>query len=198
MIENNISDNDLKFLIESAFQKLEKTEETDSKISAEKSSTLNWILAFTTLFVGMCIQNYKSVSDLCLKEELFISEKILFTFLVIMLILYKIANIKYEEYKKSFLANLHTHMLALLFDIKIKLRPKLTNDALFVPSFINRFRNGELSPDYDNESKKALKIIDKKISIYSRCLKLIYTMTMIAFTINLIITIVMIMNINGG
>jgi len=198
MTENKLSDNDLKFLLESAFHKLEKTEETDSKISAEKSNTLNWILALTTLFVGICLQNYKSVSGLYLKEEFFISEKILFTFLVIMLIAYKIVNTKYEEYKKSFLANLHTHKLELLFDITMKLRPKLSSDPLFVPSFINRFRNGELIPDSDNVRNEAFKIIDKKISIYSRLLKLIYSVTMIAFTINLTITIVLIMNINGG
>ena len=36
MIEKELSDIDLKLLVESAFQKLEKTEEIDSKISTVK------------------------------------------------------------------------------------------------------------------------------------------------------------------
>jgi hypothetical protein len=198
MKEKELSDTDLKLLVESAFQKLEKTEEIDSKISTEKSNTLNWILALTTLFVGICLQNYKVVTDFCLKEELFIAEKVLFAFSVIMLIAYKIVNTNYEMQKKSFLANLHTHKLELLFDIAFKLMPKLTDEPVFVPSFINRFRDGELILDYDKERKEAFKTIDRKVGIYGKLLKLIYTVTMIAFMINLTITIMLIMNINGG
>lgn len=198
MIEKELSDIDLKLLVESAFQKLEKTEEIDSKISTEKSNTLNWILALTTLFVGICIQNYKSITTLCLKEELFLAEKIIFAFSVIMLIAYKIVNTNYEKQKKLFLANLHTHKLELLFDLKTKLKPKLTDEQTFIPSFINCFRNGEFIPDYDKERKEAFKTIDRKVNIYGKLLKLIYTMTMIAFMINLTITIILIMKINGG
>lgn len=198
MIEKDLHESDLKTLIESAFHKLEKTEEIDSKISTEKSNTLNWILALTTLFVGICIQNYKSVTNLCLKEELFLAEKIIFAFSVVMLIAYKIVNTNYEKQKKSFLANLHTHKLELLFDLKTKLKPKLTNEQIFIPSFINRFRNGELIPDYDKERKEAFKTIDRKVSNFGKLLKLIYTVTMTAFIINLTITIILIMNINGG
>lgn len=198
MIEKELPDSDLKTLIESAFQKLEKTEEIDSKISTEKSNTLNWILALTTLFVGIGIQNFKSITTLCFKEELFFAEKIIFAFSVIMLIAYKIANTNYEKQKKSFLANLHTHKLELLFDLKTKLKPKLTNEQTFIPSFINRFRDGEFIPDYDKERKKAFKTIDRKVSNFGKLLKLIYTVTMTAFIINLTITIILIMNINGG
>jgi len=198
MIEKELSDIDLKLLVESAFQKLEKTEEIDSKISTEKSNTLNWILALTTLFVGICIQNYKSITTLCLKEELFLAEKIIFALSVIMLIAYKIVNTNYEKQKKSLLANLHTHKLELLFDLKIKLKPKLTNEQTFIPSFINRFRDGEFIPDYDKERKEAFKTIDRKVSNFGKLLKLIYTVTMTAFIINLTITIILIMNINGG
>ncbi|MBV6477964.1 MAG: hypothetical protein HGGPFJEG_00709 [Ignavibacteria bacterium] len=198
MIEKELSDIDLKLLVESAFQKLEKTEEIDSKISTEKSNTLNWILALTTLFVGICIQNYKSITTLCLKEELFLAEKIIFAFSVIMLIAYKIVNTNYEKQKKSFLANLHTHKLELLFDLKTKLKPKLTNEQTFIPSFINRFRNGELIPDYDKERKEAFKTIDRKVSNFGKLLKIIYAVTLTAFIINLTITIMLIMNINGG
>ena len=198
MIEKELSDIDLKLLVESAFQKLEKTEEIDSKISTEKSNTLNWILALTTLFVGICIQNYKSITTLCLKEELFLAEKIIFALSVIMLIAYKIVNTNYEKQKKSLLANLHTHKLELLFDLKTKLKPKLTNEHTFIPSFINRFRDGEFIPDYDKERKEAFKTIDRKVSNFGKLLKLIYTVTMIAFIINLTITIILIMNINGG
>lgn len=198
MIEKELPDSDLKTLIESAFQKLEKTEEIDSKISTEKSNTLNWILALTTLFVGIGIQNYKSITTLCLKEELFFAEKIIFAFSVIMLIAYKIVNTNYEKQKKSFLANLYTHKLELLFDLKTKLKPKLTNEQTFIPSFINRFRDGEFIPDYDKERKEAFKTIDRKVGIYGKLLKLIYTVTMTAFIINLLITIILIMNINGG
>ncbi len=198
MIEKELPDSDLKTLIESAFQKLEKTEEIDSKISTEKSNTLNWILALTTLFVGIGIQNYKSITTLCFKEELFFAEKIIFAFSVIMLIAYKIVNTNYEKQKKSFLANLHTHKLELLFDLKTKLKPKLTNEQTFIPSFINRFRDGEFIPDYDKERKEAFKTIDRKVGIYGKLLKLIYTVTMTAFIINLLITIILIMNINGG
>lgn len=195
MIEKELSDIDLKLLVESAFQKLEKTEEIDSKISTEKSNTLNWILALTTLFVGICIQNYKTITNLCLKEELFLAEKIIFAFSVIMLIAYKIVNTNYEKQKKSFLANLHTHKLELLFDLKTKLKPKLNNEQTFIPSFINRFRNGDLIPDYDKERKEAFKTIDRKVSNFGKLLKLIYTVTMTAFLINLTITIILIMNI---
>lgn len=198
MIEKELSDIDLKLLVESAFQKLEKTEEIDSKISTEKSNTLNWILALTTLFVGICIQNYKTITNLCFKEELFLAEKIIFAFSVIMLIAYKIVNTNYEKQKKSFLANLHTHKLELLFDLKTKLKPKLTNEQTFIPSFINRFRNGDLIPDYDKERKEAFKTIDRKVSKLGKLLKLIYSVTMTAFIINLTITIILIMNINGG
>ncbi|MBP8994196.1 MAG: hypothetical protein KBG30_10370 [Bacteroidales bacterium] len=198
MIEKELPDSDLKTLIESAYQKLEKTEEIDSKISTEKSNTLNWILALTTLFVGIGIQNFKSITTLCFKEELFFAEKIIFAFSVIMLIAYKIANTNYEKQKKSFLANLHTHKLELLFDLKTKLKPKLTNEQTFIPSFINRFRDGEFIPDYDKERKKAFKTIDRKVSNFGKLLKLIYTVTMTAFIINLTITIILIMNINGG
>ncbi len=198
MIEKELPDSDLKTLIESAFQKLEKTEEIDSKISTEKSNTLNWILALTTLFVGIGIQNFKSITALCFKEELFFAEKIIFALSVIMLIAYKIVNTNYEKQKKSLLANLHTHKLELLFDIKTKLKPKLTNEQTFIPSFINRFRDGEFIPDYDKERKEAFKTIDRKVGVYGKLLKLIYTVTMIAFIMNLIITIILIMNINGG
>ena len=198
MIEKELPDSDLKTLIESAFQKLEKTEEIDSKISTEKSNTLNWILALTTLFVGIGIQNFKSITTLCFKEELFFAEKIIFAFSVIMLIAYKIVNTNYEKQKKSFLANLHTHKLELLFDLKTKLKPKLTNEQTFIPLFINRFRDGEFIPDYDKERKKAFKTIDRKVSNFGKLLKLIYTVTMTAFIINLTITIILIMNINGG
>jgi len=198
MIEKELPDSDLKTLIESAFQKLEKTEEIDSKISTEKSNTLNWILALTTLFVGIGIQNYKSITTLCLKEELFFAEKIIFAFSVIMLIAYKIVNTNYEKQKKSFLANLHTHKLELLFDLKTKLKPKLTNEQTFIPSFINRFRDGEFIPDYDKERKEAFKTIDRKVSNFGKLLKIIYAVTMTAFIINLIITTILIMNINGG
>jgi len=198
MRENDLSNNDLKQLVENAFQKLEKTEEIDSKISAEKSNTLNWILALTTLFVGICIQNAKAIVDLCLKDELLIAEKILFTFSVIMLIGYKLINTNYEKQKKAYINNLHTHKLELLFDISSKLKPKLSSDNFFVPLFVNRFRNGELIPDYDVERKEAFKNIDKKIVRFGRLLKLIYSVTMIAFLINLTITIILIMNVNGG
>ena len=197
-MEKDLSDNDLKLLVESAFQKLEKTEEIDSKISTEKSNTLNWILALTTLFVGICIQNYKAITTLNCKEELFLAEKIIFAFSVIMLIAYKIVNTNYEKQKKSFLANLHTHKLELLFDLKTKLKPKLTNEQIFIPSFINRFRNGELIPDYDQDRKEAFKTIDRKVAIFGNLLKWIYSLTMIAFILNLTITIIMIMKINGG
>ena len=198
MKEKDLSDSDLKLLLESAFQKLEKTEEIDSKISAEKSNTLNWILTLSTLFLGIGIQNFKSITDICFREELFITEKIIFAFSVTMLILYKIVNTSYEKQKKSFLANLHTHKLELLFDLKTKLKPKLTDEHTFIPSFINRFRNGEFIPDYDKNRKEAFNTIDRKVGIYGRLLKLIYSVTMIAFIINLTITIMLIMNINGG
>ena len=115
-----------------------------------------------------------------------------------MLIAYKIVNTNYEKQKKSFFANLHTHKLELLFDLKTKLKPKLTNEQIFIPSFINRFRNGELIPDYDQERKEAFKTIDQKVAIFGKLLKLIYSLTMIAFILNLTITIIMIMKINGG
>lgn len=198
MKEKDLSDSDLKLLLESAFQKLEKSEEIDSKISAEKSNTLNWILTLTTLFLGVGIQNFKSITDICFKEELFLTEKIIFAFSVTMLILYKIVNTSYEKQKKSFLANLHTHKLELLFDLKTKLKPNLTGEHTFIPSFINRFRNGEFIPDYDKERKEAFKTIDRKVGVYGRLLKLIYSVTMIAFIINLTITIILIMNIKGG
>lgn len=197
MNENQLPVDDLKSLLENAYVKLEKSEEIDSKISSEKSNTLNWILALTTLFLGICIQNFNS-TNFCLKVELFIAEKIIFAFSVIMLISYKIVNTNYEKHKKSFLANLHTHKLELLFDLQTKLKPKLTNEPFFVPTFINRFRNGELIPDYDKERKEAFKKIDRKVGVYGKLLKLIYTVTMIAFIMNLIITIILIMNINGG
>lgn len=198
MKEKDLSDSDLKLLLESAFRKLEKTEEIDSKISTEKSNTLNWILTLTTLFLGIGIQNFKSITDICFKEELFTTEKIIFAFSVTMLILYKIVNTSYEKQKKSFLANLHTHKLELLFDLKTKLKSKLTDEHTFIPSFINRFRNGEFIPDYDKERKEAFKTIDRKVDVYGRLLKIIYSVTMIAFIINLTITIMLIMNINGG
>jgi hypothetical protein len=196
MKETDLSDNELKLLVENAFQKLENTEEIDSKISAEKSNTLNWILALTTLFLGICLQNYKSEGDFCWKEFLYVSEEIIFTFSVIMLIVYKIVNTYYEKQKKAFLANLCTHKIELLFDIKFKVRTKLSNDDIFIPAFINRFRNGEFIPDYDNNRKEAFKTIDKKVSIFGNLLKLIYSVTMIAFIINLTITIILIMNLN--
>lgn len=197
MKEKDLSDTDLKLLVESAFQKLEKTEDIDSKLSSEKSNTLNWVLTLTTLFLGISIQNSKAITNLCLKEELLTSEKVIFAFSVIMLIVYKIVNLTYEKQKKSFLSNIHTHKLELLFDIQFKLRPKLTGEKTFIPTFINRFRNGEFIPDYDKERKQELKIIDKKITIYGRLLKLIYTLAIIAFMINLMTTIILIMNING-
>ena len=195
MKEKDLSDSNLKLILESVFQKLEKTEEIDSKISAEKSNTLNWILTLTTLFLGIDFQNFKSITDLCYKEELFFAEKIIFAFSVIMLIAYKMANTNYEKYKNFFLANLHTHKLELCFDLKTKLKPKLANEHIFIPSFINRFRDGEFIPDYDKERKEAFKTIDRKIDVYGKLLKLIYTLTMIAFIINLTITIILIMNI---
>lgn len=198
MIEKDLSTTDLTLLVESAFQKLEKTEEIDSKISIEKSNTLNWILVFTTLFVGICIQNYKSITYLCYKEELFLTEKIIFAFSVIMLISYKMVNTGYEKQKKSLLSNLHTHKLELIFDLNTKLKPKLTNEQTFIPSFINRFRNGDFIPDYDKERKKAFKTIDRAIGCYGKLLKLIYTVTMIAFTINLTVTTIILMNIKNG
>lgn len=197
MKEIDLSDNDLKLLVENAFQKLKNTEEIDSKISTEKSNTLNWILALTTLFVGICLQNYKSEGDFRWKEFLYVSEKIIFAFSLIMLIVYKIVNTYYEKQKKAFLANLYTHKIELLFDIKFKVRTKLSNDDIFIPTFINSFRNGEFIPDYDNNRKEAFKTIDKKIAISGNLLKLIYSVTMIAFIINLTITIILIMNING-
>lgn len=199
MKEKDLSDTDLKLLVESTFQKLEKTEDIDSKLSSEKSNTLNWILTLTTLFVGIGIQNNKAISNLlCLKDELLTFEKIVFAFSVIMLIVYKVVNLAYEKQKKSFLGNLHTHKLELLFDIQTKLRPKLINKKTFIPAFINRFRNGELIPDYDKERKKALKRIDQKITTYGKLLNLIYILTIIAFVINFTITMILIMNINGG
>lgn len=198
MTEKELSDRELSLLIENAFQKLEKTEEIDSKISSEKSNTLNWILALTTLFVGICIQNYKSITTLYFKEELFFSEKIIFALSVILLIAYKIANMSYEKQKKSFLANLHTHKLELLFDLKDKLRPKLTEEQTFIPSFINRFRNGKFIPNNNKEMKEAFKTIDRKVKIYGKLLKLIYMITMTAFVINLAITTILIMNIKNG
>lgn len=197
MKEKDLSDTDLKVLIESAFQKLEKTDEIDSKLSSEMSNTLNWILTLTTLFLGISIQNSKTITDLCLKVELLTTEKVIFAFSVIMLIVYKIVNLAYEKNKKSFLSNLHTHKLELLFDIQFKLKPKLTDEKTFIPTFINRFRSGEFIPDYDKDRKEALKIIAKNISTYGKLLKLIYTLTMIAFIINLTTTIILLMKING-
>lgn len=197
MKEKDLSDIDLKVLIESAFQKLEKTEDIDSKLSSEKSNTLNWILTLTTLFLGISIQNSKAITNLCLKGELLTTEKVIFAFSVIMLIAYKIVNLAYEKNKKSFLSNLHTHKLELLFDIQLKLRPKLTDEKTFIPTFINRFRKGEFIPDYDKDRKEGLKMIDKNISVYGKTLKLIYTLTIIAFIINLATTMILIMNINN-
>jgi len=129
----------------------------------------------------MFFLSFKSITEICFKEELFVTEKIIFAFSVIMLILYKIVNTSYEKQKKSFLANLHTHKLELLFDLKTKLKPKLTSEQVFIPSFINRFRNGEFIPDYDKERKDAFNEIDRKVGIYGRLLKLIYSVTMVAF-----------------
>jgi hypothetical protein len=194
--ERDLPENDLKLLVESAFRKLEQTEDIDSKISLEKSNTLNWVLALTTLFVGICLQNYKSINSFYLKDILFFAEKLIFSLSVFMLITYKIINAKYETQKKSMLANLHTHKLELLFDINGKLRPRLLRDPLFIPSFINRFRDGNLIPEYDKERKVSLKKIDTSISVYAKWLRLIYSMTINAFIINLIITVVLIFNIH--
>ena len=193
MKEKDFSDGDLRLLIENSYQKLEKLEEMDSRISAENSNTLNWILALTTLFVGICLQNYQSEGDFRWMEVLYVSEKIIFAFSVILLIVYKLVNTYYEKQKKAFLANLCTHKIELLFDIKFKIRTKLSNDDIFIPTFINRFRNGEFIPDHDNSRKKAIKLIDKKVGVFGRCLKLIYSVTMIAFIINLAITLLLMM-----
>lgn len=196
MKETDLSDTDLRLLVEKTFQKVEDTEKYNSKISAEMSNTLNWILTLTTLFIGISIQNYKNVLHPYLKD-LFVAEKIIFAFSLIMLIAYKIINLKYEKQKKNYLANLNTHKLELFFDISHKLKPKLSSDIFFVPSFINRFRKGELIPNYDIKRKEAFLSIEKKIHVYEKLLKLIYTLTMIAFLINLIITIILLMNISG-
>ena len=196
MKENQLTIDELKALIENSYNKLEKTEEIDSKIFGEKSNTLNWILTLTTLFLGIGLQNYNSITSLYLKDELFLIEKIIFALSLIMLVAYKLVNNNYEKHKKSFLMNLHTHKLELLFDIKTKLR--LSDELTLIPSFINRFRNGEFIPAYDTERKNSLMRIDQKVKISGKWLKLIYGGIMIVFVINLIITIILIMNINGG
>lgn len=196
MKEKDLPTEDLKLLVESAYQKMEKSEEIDNAISSEMSNTLNWILALTTLFVGVCLQNYNSISGFSLKYEFLYTEKILFAISVIMLVLFKVANANYAKYKKSYLANLYNHKLELLFEITYKLKPKLLDEPFFIPSFINRFRNGEFIPDYDKERKKSFKLIDMNINIYGKSLKIIYRLTMVTFVINLILTIIIVMKIN--
>jgi hypothetical protein len=191
-----MTDEKLTLLLEQSFDKLAKTEEIDSKISSEQSNTLNWILALTTLFVGICLQNYKN-SSVYPFEGILYYEKILFAFSVIMLLLYKIIFNNYEKQKKSLLANLHTHKLELLFDLTIKLKPKLQPEPIFIPAFINSFRNGDFIPDYDKDRKEAFKKIDKNIHVFGVTLKVIYYSILIAFILNLTMTLIIIMNLNG-
>jgi hypothetical protein len=198
MTKSQLTEEELNELIKGAFNKIEKTEQFDSKLSLEQSNTLNWILTLTTLFIGLSIQNKESISNFCLKDGLFFMEKIIFAISVILLITYKIIFQDYEKKKKSFLGNLHTHSFELLFDIKPLLRTKISNSPMFTTSFINNFRNGEFIPDYDPDRKKALKKIDKAISLYGKLLKLIYSATMIAFTINLTIITILIFNIKNS
>lgn len=198
MTKPQLTEEELNELLKAAFSKIEKTEEFDSNLTLEQSNTLNWILTLTTLFIGLSIQNKESISYFCLKEGLFFIENVIFTISVVLLITYKSIFQAYEKKKKSFLGNLHTHSLELLFDIKPLLKTKISNSPMSSQEFINSFRDGEFIPDYDPERKRTIKSIDYKIGLYGRFMKLIYTITLIAFTLNLAITIILIMNIKNG
>jgi hypothetical protein len=65
-METNLSDTELKALIEDVFQKLTKKSEADGRGLSEMHKTLNWLIALTTLFMGPCFQN---ISTLCVLSK---------------------------------------------------------------------------------------------------------------------------------
>lgn len=196
--EKDLEKNELISLLNESFTKLQKTEEVDSQLLQDKSSTINWVLTLTTLFLGIAINKYMDISDFCLKDFLFNSAKLLFSISIISLIAFKLVSTKYQSIKKLFLNNIHTHKIELQFDIESKLRPKLKDTVLFIPDFINRFRDACFIPAYDTDRKAAFKSFDKKMKIYSYILLSLYWIILSIFVLNTIITIGFISKIYGG
>lgn len=198
MKEDALNQSQITELINVAFSKIENSESIDTKIAVEKSNTLNWILALTTLFVGIVLQNLKNIDIIILKSILLNTEIILFALTTFSLIVFKYFFNNYEKCKKSLLSLFYSHKLELIFDIQKKVSPHLKNEELFIPNIINKFRNGEFIPVYDSLRLNEIKSLDNKIRKNCKWLKLFYNSAIILFFLNFILIVFLMTKINGG
>jgi len=181
MNKDSIEDDALRTLIDDIYYKIEKSEQNDSKILQEKSSTLNWILTYSILLLGI-INNIKS--PIC---RLFHSINIILLGIsVVILLIYKLKSTKYELNKVQLLETFLTHKIEMKADLKYKLKVKLTEKPIFGPKLYESIRNGIYIEDLD--TKKSINCLDCKIKHQSEQLKLLFNIALGIFIINVMYT----------
>lgn len=187
-------DENLKVLLEKSFHKIETSTKSDSKLVSGRSNTLNWILALTTLFIGVNIDCYNNIckcNDIYI-QKVFIFGIGLFILSIILLILYKYTEESYEKKKNLILDTLHTNQLELMYNPRLLLKHLKENKPFFIISFIQKYREGNFIPSYDKKRKKKFIDMNIKVNKSGTLFSYLYWGIIIIFFINTLITITLI------
>jgi hypothetical protein len=182
--QKNLTDPQLKDLLEETFKKLKSTADQDSKKLSDMNTTLNWVLTLSTVFFVFYTRT--KLESQC-GWEMIVSNisKISFVIITVILIIHKIFYIRYEDFKGLYLATLHTHLIDLKFNLHF-LRQRLDVLGRFATyMFINSFRNGEFLYHYGaSKSKEEFIQLNTKIQNSGNWLKRTYWLGLLFFTLS--------------
>lgn len=183
----NLSDEEIKELLEEAFKKLRSTAEQDSKKLSDLNAALNWILTFSTVFFIFYTRTNFHPENFW-DEIVLEGSKYSFLLLVLILILHKIFFVRYEDFKGAYLASLHSHLIDLKFNIDF-VKPKIRDMTPFATyMFINSFRDGEFLYHHTrDESIRQFKRMDLRIKRCGNWLKATYWIGLTVFIISFLL-----------
>lgn len=183
-MQKNLTDGEIKELLDEAFKKLKSTADQDSKKLSDLNTTLNWILTFSTVFFVFYTRiNFLPVNPW--EEIILHASKYSFLSLTLILIIHKIFYVRYEDFKGAYLSSLHSHLIDLKFNLDL-IKPKILSMTPFATyMFINSFRDGEFLYHHSREeSIKGFKKMDSKIKKCGNWLKSTYWIGLTLFMIS--------------
>lgn len=189
-----INDEQLVRLLDDSYKKIEATSIQDTAVLNNYNNSLNWILTFTTVFFVFFTR--AELNRKILYENLLsILSILLFILMTANLIIHKMLLVEYERTKGAYLASLHTHYIDLKVNLQ-NLKAQLTNTPkVDTVGFINNFREGNFVYAYNKEEiKGSLQNFDKTISFCGKWLKLTFKFGIVAFWINFLVIILILIN----
>jgi hypothetical protein len=184
MYYKDIEDNKILDLLHDAIIKQTVSVDHDSKTLIEMNNALNWLLTLMTVLLAYYMAEYAKPAINCLDYIIFIISKILFIVSIISLIVHKISLISYEKNKYVYISSLATLELEFKYDVAMFRRLLNENDRLFIPDFINNFRNGVYLPYPQLDTRTSdFKKIDRRLTGLGATLKFTFWLVIVCFTL---------------